>query len=154
MNAIRRRAATAIALFTLCTSAAASDEQQLTDLLNEFLAGATRGDVATHERFWADDLIYTSSSGVRTDKARIVEGMRNAGDPATPPAIIYSADDIDVRLFGTTAIVAFRLVATPADSGENTRAAPVTYYLNTGTFLKRDDQWRAVAWQATRVPLN
>ena len=87
MNAIRRRAATAIALFTLCTSAAASDEQQLTDLLNEFLAGATRGDVATHERFWADDLIYTSSSGVRTDKARIVEGMRNAGAPATPPAV-------------------------------------------------------------------
>jgi hypothetical protein len=25
-------------------------------------------------------------------------------------------------------------------------------YLNTGTFAKRDGAWKAVAWQATRVP--
>jgi hypothetical protein len=27
-----------------------------------------------------------------------------------------------------------------------------TYYLNSGTFVKRDGQWRVVNWQATRVP--
>jgi hypothetical protein len=25
-------------------------------------------------------------------------------------------------------------------------------YFNTGTFRKRDGEWRAVAWQATRIP--
>ena len=27
-------------------------------------------------------------------------------------------------------------------------------FLNTGTFLKRNGEWRAVAWQATRVPVE
>jgi hypothetical protein len=27
-------------------------------------------------------------------------------------------------------------------------------FLNTGTFLKRDGEWRAIAWQATRVPVE
>ena len=28
----------------------------------------------------------------------------------------------------------------------------VNHYLNTGTFLKRDGKWQAVAWQATVMP--
>lgn len=35
------------------------DAPELTKLLNDFLAGAGRNDVAMHDRFWADDLIYT-----------------------------------------------------------------------------------------------
>src|SRR5437660_1398367 len=44
----------------------APDAAELTQLLKQFLAGAGRNDVAVHERFWADELIYTSSSGKRT----------------------------------------------------------------------------------------
>jgi putative cell wall-binding protein len=43
---------------------AAPDGAELTKLLNEFLAGASRNDAAVHDRFWADDLIYTRSTGV------------------------------------------------------------------------------------------
>ena len=46
-----------------------------------------------------------------------------------------------------TAVVAFRLVGKPAGEG-----GPALYYLNTGTFVRRDGEWRAVAWQATKVP--
>jgi len=28
----------------------------------------------------------------------------------------------------------------------------VEHFLNTGTFVKRDGEWRVVAWQSTRVP--
>jgi hypothetical protein len=42
----------------------APDAAELTKLLNDFLAGASRNDVAIHERFWADDLIYTRSAAV------------------------------------------------------------------------------------------
>ena len=44
------------------------------------------------------------------------------------------------------AVVAFKLVGTPRNGSE-----PL-YYYNTGTFLKRDDVWKVVAWQATRIP--
>ena len=47
----------------------APDAAELTKLLQDFLAGAGRNDAAMHERFWADDLIYTSSAGRQIGKA-------------------------------------------------------------------------------------
>jgi len=121
----------------------ATDAAALRALLDDFLAHA---DVASaHERFWADDLVYTSSDGTRTDKAEILAGLQDGAED-TGPGPRYSGEDVDIRLYGTTAVVAFRLViAPPEGSGE-----PVRYNLNTGTFLKRDGVWRAVAWQSTR----
>ena len=119
---------------------------ELTRLLNEFLAGASRDDIKAHERFWADDLIYTRSAGVRTNKQEILQSVRaDAESPGEPP-MTYSAEDVRIQQYGDTAIVAFRLV------GRTAGEAPVTqYYLNTGTFLKRNGEWRAVAWHATKA---
>lgn len=126
----------------------AYDADDLTQLLHEFLAGA--GEEAAHERFWAEDLVYTSSSGTRTTKAEIMQGFSASDDgEAEVPGPVYTAEDIQVKIYGTTAVVAFRLIATPADKfadDENLN------YFNTGTFLKRDGIWQVVAWQATRIP--
>jgi hypothetical protein len=43
----------------------------LKQLLKEFLDGAGRNDLAVHERFWADELIYTRSAGQRLSKGDI-----------------------------------------------------------------------------------
>src|SRR5436309_3856454 len=95
------------------TSAPATAE--LTKLLNDFLAGAGRNDVAMHERFWANELIYTSSSGQRIGKTDILRDVR-AEAAATPkpndPVTTYGAEEIRIKQYGTTAIVAFRLVGT------------------------------------------
>lgn len=120
---------------------------ELTALLQEFLAGASRNDIAAHERFWAEDLIYTRSAGVRVGKQEILDNVRSG--PASPdePEVIYSAEDIRIQQYGDAAVVAFRLVGRTAGD-----PAASQYFLNTGTFVKRDGEWRAVAWQATRVP--
>lgn len=123
----------------------APDGAELKALLEYFLAGASRNDVAVHDRFWADELIYTRSVGVRTDKAEILAGLKAGPDPAEPPTI-YSAEDVHIRQFGDTAIVAFRLVGKVGGDKPET-----LQYLNTGTFLRRDGEWRAIAWQATRI---
>jgi len=126
---------------------AAPDAAELTRLLNEFLAGASRDDIKAHERFWADDLIYTRSAGVRTNKQEILESVRAGPESPGEPAVTYSAEDVRIHQYGDTAIVAFRLV------GKSAGEKPATQdYLNTGTFLKRHGEWRAVAWQATKVP--
>ena len=138
-----------IILFAFClpTIALADDRDDLGKLLDEFLHGASIGSVETHERFWSDDLVYTSSSGSRTDKASIVGNMRaSAGDRPEEPEVVYTAEDVDIRVYDDMAVVAFRLVGTEQASGGRTE------YFNTGTFLKRDGEWRAVAWQATRIP--
>ena len=123
---------------------------ELTKLLNDFLAGAGRNDAAMHDRFWADDLIYTRSAGVRTNKEELMKGVRSTpakkeGDPTT----VYTAEDIKIQQYGNTAVVAFKLVgSTTKADGTKT----VSNNLNTGTFVKRKGEWRAVAWQSTIVP--
>ncbi|HEU0106862.1 MAG TPA: hypothetical protein VFT38_11870, partial [Vicinamibacteria bacterium] len=48
-----------LALAGVLEAGPGADEAELTRLLREFLAGASRNDAAAHERFWAEDLIYT-----------------------------------------------------------------------------------------------
>ncbi|MEK6565513.1 MAG: nuclear transport factor 2 family protein [Bacteroidota bacterium] len=125
------------------------DAAELTALLKEFLAGASRNDAAIHDRFWAEDLIYTGSSGRRIGKADIMRDLRKT--PAAKPGdqtTTYTAEDIRIQQYGETAIVAFRLVGTTVKAD----TTQVAKYLNTGTFLKRNGKWQAVSWQATKIP--
>jgi hypothetical protein len=129
----------------------ASDKDDLSTMLATFLA--TSDEEASHTSFWADDLIYTSSAGLRFGKADIMASFDSAdsdGETADDePPMAYSGEDVDIRIFGDTAIVAFKLVGTPTDKAE---PADVMYYFNTGTFLRRDGTWKVIAWQATKIP--
>ena len=126
----------------------ASDASELTKLLNEFLAGASRNDPAAHERFWADDLIYTRSAGRRVTKADILRDVRSTPAPKpTDPKTVFTAEDIQIQQYGDTAILAFRLVST-TDSGGTKHVAN---NLNSGTFVKRNGKWQVVSWQSTRM---
>ncbi len=129
---------------------AAPDAGDLTKLLNEFLAGAGRNDAAIHDRFWAEDLIYTRSAGVRTNKLELMSGVRSAPPPKPDdPVTVYTADDIKIQQYGDAAVVAFVLVSTTTrPDGTKT----VGHNLNTGTFIKRGGRWQVVAWQSTAVP--
>jgi len=127
----------------------APDAAELTKMLKDFLAGASRNDLAAHERFWADDLIYTGSAGRRVGKADILRDVRQEG-PSKPgdEQTVYTAEDIRIQQYGETAIVAFRLVGTTDKAGKK----EVKNYLNSGTFLKRKGKWQVVNWQATVLP--
>lgn len=111
------------------------------DLLAEFLAKVD--DPAMHARFWADDLVYTSGKGEVRRKADILAGMAAAARE-TAPRVTYSAEDVLVRPYGTTAALTFRLVARQPD-GTTLR------FRNSGTFLWRDGRWEVVTWQATPI---
>lgn len=128
----------------------APDAAELNKMLNEFLAGASKNDAAIHGRFWADDLIYTRSAGVRINKEELMKGVRSATAPKpTDPVTVYTAEDVRIQQYGDAAVVAFRLVSTTTKS-DGTKT--VGNNLNTGTFVKRNGKWQAVAWQSTVVP--
>ncbi|MEM1176469.1 MAG: SDR family NAD(P)-dependent oxidoreductase [Pseudomonadota bacterium] len=136
--------------------------EQLIDMLDDALATRTNTTLAlgafvddflantaseeTHNRFWSSDLVYTSSNGTRFGKAQIMSGFEDEPDVAADWPT-YSADDMQVRVYGDTGVVTFTLVGTPADDSDD----PVMTYYNTGTFLMRDGAWRAIAWQATKT---
>src|SRR5687768_1710277 len=93
-----RKVGALLSLFLVLASTAmaqaAPDAAELTKLLNDFLAGASRNDPAVHERFWADDLIYTRSAGRRVSKAEILRDLRSAPAPKPDdPKTVYTAED-------------------------------------------------------------
>lgn len=127
-------------------------EHELHVLVDEFLAGASTNDIGTHDRFWAEDLVYTSSSGERFGKSEIMDGLRAAAgdddtdDDSRESALpLYRGENLNIRVFGELAVVTFRLVAEMPDES-------VDEYFNTGVFRKLDGAWKAFTWQATRIP--
>lgn len=149
MKAILMVAALVLTLGTTCHAQSAPDAAELTALLKEFLAGASRNDAAVHDKFWAEDLIYTGSNGQRRSKADVMRGVRSAPAPKPgDPKTTYTAEEIRIQQYGDTAIVAFKLVGSTDREGKT----ETSQYLNSGTFLRRSGKWQVVNWQATRVP--
>lgn len=141
---VRHIVAGGLAALTLAAGSPvlADDRADLAALLDEFLANVDSAGM--HDRFWAEELVYTSSNGTRFGKDTIMAGFEApADDAAASPS--YAAEEVDIRVYDDMAIVAFVLVGVDADN-------KVNRYLNTGTFSRRDAGWQAVAWQATRVP--
>jgi len=121
------------------------DRQQLQALLHDFMLGASSNDRSVHERFWADDLVYTSSSGERFGKQHILDGLAAAADD-TEPTAQYRATEVNIRLLDEDiAVITFVLVADLPDQSQQR-------YLNSGVFTRhgKDGHWRASIWQATR----
>src|SRR5512141_124326 len=80
------------------TPPAAPDAPALTTLLRAFLDGASRNDAAAHDRFWADDLIYTGSGGRRIGKADIMKDVRESPAPKPgEPQPVFTAEDVRVQ---------------------------------------------------------
>ena len=135
---------------TRAAAATAPEAAELTRLLKEFLAGASRNDAAVHDRFWADDLVYVSAAGVVRTKAAVLDSLRAGDTPGTrghqpdEPKSTFSAEDVKVRpLAAGVAMLNFRLV--------QHEGGKVNHFRNSGTFVKRSGRWQVVSWQATRV---
>jgi len=125
----------------LSVSVYAEDEQQvISDLMLAFLAKVD--EEATHQRFWADDLIYTSSAGSRFGKAQIMAGF-GQGDDSDKSR--YSAQDMQIKILGEVAVVSYTLVRHSAE-GET------MHYLNSTVLAKRQGKWEAVNHQSTKMP--
>jgi ketosteroid isomerase-like protein len=143
----------AMIMLVLCVLVAARSvaqtkaTEEVTALLREFISNAGSGDRAIFDKFFADDVIYTRASGAVITKASIMEGLGKP-TPASEDKSTYSAEDITVHEYGDTVIVAFRLEGRTEHADGKVETA---HYRNTGTFLRRNGRWQAVAWQATKI---
>lgn len=133
--------------FPAALPAVASQESPVAVLLGEFLSRVN--DPAMHERFWADDLVYVSATGVVKTKSGILQSMRAGDTPGDrgrkpdEPKATFTAEDVKVRSLGPgVAVLNFRLVQHAGDK--------TNHFRNSGTFVRRDGRWQAVSWQATR----
>jgi len=143
--------ATFAVISLLCNTAVAIAQtraaQDVSALLREFMDAAGRNDPAVFDRFFADDVLYTRATGTVITKADIMNSLKTPAAP-THTKTTYSAEDITLHEYGETVVVAFRLAARTEHADGKVE---MTHYRNTGTFLRRNGRWQAVAWQATRI---
>lgn len=128
-----------------------TSEQEITKTLHWFMEGASVNSAAVHEGFWADELVYTSSSGKRFGKSELMDGVRSGGEITDDPLTnYYTAEDIQIAFYGETAVVNFTLVSHTDNNAGYSRET----FLNSGVFIQRDGHWQAVNWNATRTASN
>ena len=119
--------------------------QQLITLIQTFLNDVPKNQRATFDRFFADDIIYTRGTGQVITKKDILADTENSTAPRANAT--YEGQDFQVHQYGNFAVVNFRLIMHATENDK-----PVTRrFRNTGTFMKRNGQWQAIAWQATPI---
>jgi ketosteroid isomerase-like protein len=139
-----RVAAVLAAAFAISGAARADDVAQIRELEAELSRAVLAGDAATFDRLFADDFTHTSHTGRFRNKADWLKDVK-------PGRSLYSAYDVEdqaIRVYGSTAVVTGRI--TP--QGTNSKGEPITgQYRFLRVWVKRDSQWRAVAFQGTRI---
>ena len=99
-------------------------------------------DFAALDAILADDLTYAHSSGALDTKASYLEALKSG----KTKYLTFDRTPSVVRLYGDTAVVTG--AATLSLRGQ---AAPFSLRY-TLVYVRRDGQWRMVAWQSTRLP--
>ena len=122
----------------------ADDSKELIAVIQKFLTDVPANKRETYDGFFADDVIYTRNSGQVVTKKDILAGT---GNPSAERAhATFSGEDFTIHRYGDMAVVNFKLIMHPGGPNAATRS-----FRNTGTFMKRNGQWQAVAWQATPI---
>lgn len=123
-----------------------SNHRHLERLTREWVAASQGGDAATLRRLLDDTFTFISPRGRLLPKTTYVAN-RTRGT-ATMDSLRSRVEDIDVRVYGNTAVVTSRLIASgrarDGDFGGDYRRRDV--------WVKRDRGWRAVSNQL--APIN
>ena len=118
-------------------------EQALMQVERDWSDAMVKGDVATVERFTADDWSMINPMGQRESRADAMASLRS-GDLDFESS---NLSDLDVKLYGDTAIVTGR----STDKGKYKGMDISGEYRFTDVFVNRNGRWQAVSTTVTRV---
>ena len=112
-------------------------------LENQIAQAVVQGDTAFMDRVWDDDFFYTGVRGEVKTKKDVLAEIRS-GDLKFE---LMQFDDFRVRVYGETAIVTGH--ATTKERGPSGEITGRFRY--TRVYVKRQGQWRLVAFQGTPI---
>jgi ketosteroid isomerase-like protein len=116
-------------------------EQELLALEKSRSQAIKNGDMNLLDRIYADDFIGIAGNGQVIDKSQLLEVFKR-----NDPQVVFTTDEIKVRVYGRTAIFTGRLIG-KAPSGAVVLASRFTH-----VFVKRSGRWQCVAGQSTGLP--
>ena len=138
--------ATAIVLLAACSWAVAdtaSDERELTQLVKDLNAAIVKPDIAFLERVLDKDYVHYRPHGDVETRAQYLEDRKSG----TVDFDSLVADEIKVRVYGDTAIVAYRSTA----KGKDKDGSIDEQRRWTRIFVRKNGQWQLVHSQGTTI---
>jgi ketosteroid isomerase-like protein len=103
-----------------------------------------RGDLAFLEDVLADDLTYVHATGTFESKTQFLAALRSGQLKYES----FAPEELSVRAYGPSAVV-----TGVAQVSVQSRAQHLGFRLRfTDVYVKRENRWQMVAWQATRLP--
>jgi len=137
-----------IALLVMAVSAwavgdTATDERELTQLVNDLNVAIVKPDIAFLERVLSKDYVHYRPHGDVETRAQYLED-RKSGSVDFDSLV---ADEIKVRVYGDTAIVSYRSTA----KGKDQDGAIDEQRRWTRVFVRKDGRWQLVHSQGTTI---
>ena len=112
--------------------------QEILNLEEQLRQAEMRVDRVALDAFFADEIMVTAPIGVVVDKAACADEFERA---AKVKIERYDKEDINVRIFGDTAITSYRV-----DAKAEYEGAQIDHQFRiTNVWLKRDGRWQVVA---------
>ena len=129
---------------TRATSGNAKVEQEIRRLEREWFDSYVRGDRAAFDRIVADEVVITYGNGSVGNKSQAIAEIKAPADSSYS----LTGDDIQVRVYGDTAVVTGRVTEKGTFNGQNLNSQ--SRY--TDVWVRRNGRWQVVAAQNTRLP--
>lgn len=142
----RRGIAAAVAALLLSVRPAVSADAAGTVLALEGdrVRAMTAGDLGALARIFADDAIYTHSTGVAESKAEFIEQIRSGARKYGALTLI----DLAARPAGTAMVVTGQMRGSVEAEG---RTIPLAL-IYTAVYAERGGRWQLAAYESTRLP--
>ncbi len=122
------------------------DEQAVRKVLNDLEAALGKNDRAGLDRIYADSYTFTSEKGVMTTKAQRLDAFK-AGELKYE---YMKFDDVNVRMYGDTAVATFTVRNKLIAMGQSTEGT----FRTTATFVKKNGRWQEVAAQSSTITVQ
>lgn len=119
------------------------DEQAVRQMLGELSAALRGNNGAELDRIYADSYTFIGDTGVMTTKAQRLAAFKS-GDMKFES---ISFDDVNVRMYGNTAVATFRVTSKVKTNGKDAGGQ----FNTTATFVKMNGRWQEVAAQSTTI---
>jgi ketosteroid isomerase-like protein len=119
-------------------------EQEIRQRETRRFEAVVRGDVTALEDILSDDLTYTHATGVFETKGEFIAKLKSGQLKYES----FAPEDLRVRVFGETGVLTGVARVKVQVKGEQ-----LSFQLRfTDVYVKKDNRWQMVAWQATRLP--
>jgi ketosteroid isomerase-like protein len=135
------------------TAQAGAAEKAVREVLRQMIDADLKDDAAELDRTLAEDYVIIRDNGVVRSRAETLDGIRTHATKFEA----FKLSDVQVRLYGDTAVVTFHADIKGSRAGKDMSGA----FRETRVFVKRDEAkrdgasrggaWRAVLAQRTRI---